>query len=164
MRSVVLAFVFAVAAQMAFATDGSSVVCLPNGDVALVNVSPGRAAPCAFVELNTNAAYSVLCQVYYLDNANPKPTSLEEIRQTDVLINLLLGRYLADACRGLSPDELADEYKSGEVSTRLVEDFPEWARKVIDALYGADAPDKPDLTITAVTMEAVGEFEERLAE
>jgi len=166
MRSTVLAFVLAVAVQAVFASDGtgSSVDCLSNGDVALVNVSPGRAAPSTFVELNTNAAYFVLCQVYYLDNANPKPTSIKDIRQTDTLVNLLLERYLVDVCRGVSPDELAEEYKRGEVFRGLVWDFPEWAKMMVAALYDAGAPDKPDLDITGVTMEAVGEFADRLAE
>lgn len=141
-------------------SEGAAVLPMPNGDVEIVNIGAGYAAPRTIVELNTNADCRVVCQVCCLDNVDALPDSEEEIALKDKFVNLALKIYLQNACQNLSPEELVSEYKSKRVCECLF-GFPQWLSEYIRA---SGSEGGIDLTVIAVSMRAVGEFSERVSE
>jgi len=147
----------------AFAAEEASVLLFPNGDVEIENVGAASAAPRTIVELGTNADCRVVCQVYYTDNANPLPTEIEQINETDRIVNVLLATYLSGECWELQADELVEEHRTGGVFERLAR-FPEWLTMTVAALRDSEELARLDLTVVAVSMRAVGELGRRVAE
>jgi len=132
--------------------EGALVCPLPNGDVELENVGPAFASQRKIIELNTNANYRVACQVFYYDP--DIPTEDAEIEQKDKFVNQALELYLENVCVDLSAEELADAYRSGDIS-RYLDGFRLWMKVNMSDLC---------VDVVGVSMKATGALRRRVSE
>jgi len=140
----------------AVASASESAVPMPKlqscGDVSIDRMGECFASRLMAVNLLTNEASCVACQVFYCDRS--PSTDDGEIALKDKYFSRALTMFLGNVCAGMTAEELLEEYRLGLMYLYL-DDFRVNVNAGLKNL---------GIEVVAVSMRAVGEFAQRVAE